>query len=682
MMNHCRKTIAVLLSAALLGAALTACAPAGTTGQTPGTEEPGTTPETPGTTPENPGTGDVFDTGTTPEGILGLSHESGVYASDLLLSVSAGEASHTIYYTLDGSLPTEDSLCYSAPIVIRDEGASRDYPLTDAVAAWYDSLYAPRGTYEYETGNACTVVRLLEVDAQGNEVARKTKTYFIREKGAAAFELPVISLSLPQENAVAFYTDIEEEPKERAEMEYFDFASGERFALNTQIKVGGNWTKWFPYHTMNVNFNKDENDKKNEPVTVKAFGDRPARDGSELTDFKRFRLHCGGNSQNITWFGDAFVQRVAAEIAPESGDMVQTATTGYRPCEVYINGEYWGMYAIREHYADVYFEQNYGVDKDDVILIDRSHYVVEGDSAYEDDAVFNTRYHFEVAEDDEEERGMAYATELFDALYAAVGLAEAGDMDGYARAIADLGDMIDVQSLTDLILVQFYTGNWDFMSNNIKMWRTANVDPENPYADGKWRFCLHDLDFSFEFAWGDNGLSGANGYLLYDQSDYSYSVDSFDPAYMESAPYTYRPGVNYLDFYLGNAYLNYNGVGTLSLENTCLFSAFVYDEGFRETFAARAQEIAEIYTSDAALEILDEMEEEVDTPIQRHVLRWNRTQWNDSFDYSIWKDKLSNTRAVLASRTNCYGIYPNNDYLDRQIEAAFWRYLNDISYDA
>lgn len=300
MMNHCRKTIAVLLSAALLGAALTACAPAGTTGQTPGTEEPGTTPETPGTTPENPGTGDVFDTGTTPEGILGLSHESGVYTSDLLLSVSAGEASHTIYYTLDGSMPTEDSLCYSAPIVIRDEGASRDYPLTDAVAAWYDSLYAPRGTYEYETGNACTVVRLLEVDAQGNEVARKTKTYFIREEGAAAFELPVISLSLPQENVVAFYTDIEEEPKERAEMEYFDFASDERFALNTQIKVGGNWTKWFPYHTMNVNFNKDENDEKNEPVTVKVFGDRPARDGSELTDFKRFRLHCGGNSQNIT----------------------------------------------------------------------------------------------------------------------------------------------------------------------------------------------------------------------------------------------------------------------------------------------------------------------------------------------------------------------------------------------
>ena len=134
--------------------------------------------------------------------------------------------------------------------------------------------------------------------------------------------------------------------------------------------------------------------------------------------------------------------------------------------------------------------------------------------------------------------------------------------------------------------------------------------------------------------------------------------------------------------YLGNAYLNYNGVGTLSPENTCLFSAFVYDEDFRETFAARAQEIAEIYTSDAALEILDEMEEEVDTPIQRHVLRWNRTQWNDSFDYSVWKNKLSNTRAVLASRTNCYGIYPNNDYLDRQIEAAFWRYLNDISYYA
>ena len=29
------------------------------------------------------------------------------------------------------------------------------------------------------------------------------------------------------------------------------------------------------------------------------------------------------------------------------------------------------------------------------------------------------------------------------------------------------------------------------------MWRSTKIDPNNPYADGKLRFCLHDADFSF-----------------------------------------------------------------------------------------------------------------------------------------------------------------------------------------
>ena len=29
------------------------------------------------------------------------------------------------------------------------------------------------------------------------------------------------------------------------------------------------------------------------------------------------------------------------------------------------------------------------------------------------------------------------------------------------------------------------------------MWRTSKIDPEQEYYDGKWRFCLHDVDFAF-----------------------------------------------------------------------------------------------------------------------------------------------------------------------------------------
>lgn len=611
---------------------------------------------------------------TEPGTSFALSHESGVYSSAITLTVSKEDPTHRIFYTFDCSEPTTKSAEYSRAIVISDDAATRSYPFTQAVV--HDP--STHGSYTYGTGNACTVVKFLETDAAGNEVSRTTKTYFIREEGASAFPLPVISISMPQQNAVSFYNDTENESKERAEMEYFDFSTGERFALNTQIKLGGNWTKGFPYRTMNVNFNKDENGEKNEPVTVKLFGDRPARDGSELTDFRRFRLHSGGNSQTLTWFGDAFVQRVAAEVPSDNGDFLTTATTGYRPCEVYLNGEYWGLYAIREHYSDVYFEQNYGVDKDDVILVDKAYNIVAGDPAYSDASVFNTTYHFELKEDDEAGQGMALAEELFDFLYVTGEYETISDPEVYAQ----FEEMVDTESLIDLVLVNMYAGNWDFMNNNVKMWRTAHVDPENPYADGKWRFCLHDLDFSFEMQWGDNGLRNANGYLLYTQSDYA-SHGRVPISEYTNDTITYRPGANYLDFYLGNAYLTYNGIGQLDASYTCLLSSPARNAAFREAFAARAETVKQIYSSEQANTIINEMQEEVYVPMERHLLRWDRSD----YDFNDWLGFVARTCDVLYTRNYLRDdlyyfdggmMYENGDYFDRQIEAAFWRFENDI----
>ena len=177
---------------------------------------------------------------------LTLSKESGVYESAFDLTVTAEDETHKIYYALDGSIPTTASLRYDGAIAVT-EGAGRSYPLTYGVQ-WNAYDY---GDYNFSTGNCATVVRLLEVDESGKEVARKTATYFIGK----AFSLPVVSLSMPEKDALKFYNDIEKESKARAEVEYFDFASGERFACNTQIKIGGNWTKGYPYRKMNLNFN-------------------------------------------------------------------------------------------------------------------------------------------------------------------------------------------------------------------------------------------------------------------------------------------------------------------------------------------------------------------------------------------------------------------------------------------
>lgn len=87
------------------------------------------------------------------------------------------------------------------------------------------------------------------------------------------------------------------------------------------------------------------------------------------------------------------------------------------------------------------------------------------------------------------------------------------------------------------------------------------------------------------------------------------------------------------------------------------------------------QEIVEIFESSAAQLILNDMQQEVDVPMHRHLLRWNRTRAGDEFNDSLWLDELENMRYALDLRTDCYGFYPNRDYFDRQIKAAFYRAL-------
>ncbi len=42
----------------------------------------------------------------------------------------------------------------------------------------------------------------------------------------------------------------------------------------------------------------------------------------------------------------------------------------------------------------------------------------------------------------------------------------------------------------------FYICNWDFGNNNVACWRARETDPDNEWADGKWRFILYDTEYS------------------------------------------------------------------------------------------------------------------------------------------------------------------------------------------
>ena len=141
-----------------------------------------------------------------------------------------------------------------------------------------------------------------------------------------------------------------------------------------------------------------------------------------------------------------------------------TATQRYLPCQVFLNGEYWGMYYLMEKYSAEYLAGHYDVEQDNTLLIKDTRYVEDGD--YE--ALQNYR-------------------DLRDFL----SQADFSDPENYAELLTKM----DMQSFIDWMCTNIYIANTDTkpLGGNVLTWQT--VTPENDTeGDGRFRWILYDLD--------------------------------------------------------------------------------------------------------------------------------------------------------------------------------------------
>lgn len=463
------------------------------------------------------------DTKTIPNGYTELysgiyiSKTPGYYSTEQTLSFSVDD-NLELYYSLnyDNSDVSAMTL-YEKPFKVNKSSTNNivNYPVTKSVDAILpDDTEGKCVSDTYinniqKTGNYVLfdkqpVVKIAVIDKETKQtVFKRSLTYIISDKVTENIDIPVISLSLPYEDIMGengFYNKIREDISKRADLEYFDSKYNEYFYRNTQVKLGGNWTLGYPQRTLNLNFNKDENGKKNDKVNEHVFENRTKRADSKkrLTNLTRIRLHNGGNAfESSTRINDAILQEIMKD--------GYAATTGYRPAVVYINGEYWGLMSIREQYKDVYFENNYDVDKDNVITYD-----LKGT--------------WSVDEGDE-----------------TVGITKLNEMESYLSNNDFRNDTVyqqfidkylDIHSFLDVVLAHAYSGNWDFIGNfnNLKMWTVQEANDENDYEDGKFRFVLHDTDFAFTSYQNPLYPYHANAYCKFPLFQKLMSNDSFRDA--------------------------------------------------------------------------------------------------------------------------------------------------------
>ncbi|MCZ7556010.1 MAG: lamin tail domain-containing protein [Bacteroidia bacterium] len=189
-----------------------------------------------------------------------------------------------------------------------------------------------------------------------------TRSYFIEQSPT----LPVVSLSGDPGHFFDFdYGILRNAIKERevpVSVEYFNETGERGFASSAGARVFGSTIYALPQRPIAIRFRADYG----QPLI-----DYPLFEGRNTTTFTSLLLRNGGNDYNLAYFRDG----LAVQLAKGSMDIDYQE---YKPCVVYINGAYHGVYELRERVDNSTLGQNNAVSPANVDLLEDSLVVVSG----------------------------------------------------------------------------------------------------------------------------------------------------------------------------------------------------------------------------------------------------------------------------------------------------------------
>ncbi|MDF2904864.1 MAG: hypothetical protein K0R34_185 [Herbinix sp.] len=231
------------------------------------------------------------------------------------------------------------------------------------------------------------------------------------------------------------------------------------------IRTYGGWSRANKQKSVKM-YARKEYDEENNKFRYEFFPERTGTDGKVLDAFKQLVLRNCGNDNGFAFIRDELFQTLAAQAGYQDHVAV-------RPAAMYVNGDYRGFFWLHEVYGDDYFEDHYG----DYI---GEFQILEGGETFK-----------EIDEDGSNETFVNDYTQMYDKFSATDLTVEAN--------YQELCEQMDVENYLAYYALQVYIGNEDWPHNNYKTYRYYTTDGEvyreAPF-DGKWRYLLHDLDFS------------------------------------------------------------------------------------------------------------------------------------------------------------------------------------------
>lgn len=401
-----------------------------------------------------------------------FSKDNGFYKDSFYLNIYA--PSEEIYYTLDGSEPTKESLQYTEALLIEDASKNENvHSMREDLSAGF-IVEEDYQTPDYLV-DKCTTIKVAYYDKNGVKSNTEERVYFVGFDEKRGYEnVNIITVTCEPS---ALFSDEEGiyvlgDSYQRFVESGSDEDNWGLWGANYRNR-GRNWEREANIHVFNENRENVLSQKVGiriqggisrayYPKSLNFFARDEYGDNRMRYDFwgtgyypKRMTLTSGGND-----YKGKMLDRLVSELTTDC----DFATMHYEPYILFLNGEYWGFYYLTEKYDEQYLEYYYDVDPLNIVAVKK-------------DTV-------EIGE----ETDLTFYTELCEFL-------ENSDMtleENYRHAC----ELLDMESLIDYFAAEIYIARKvDWPNSNFTLWRVKNVG-DREYEDGKWRWMLFDVNTS------------------------------------------------------------------------------------------------------------------------------------------------------------------------------------------
>jgi len=351
----------------------------------------------------------------------------GTYNQDIRLHIQPPHPNADILFTIDGSVPTYASgTVYTRPLHL--------------------SAVTP----------AVTVIRARAVLPEGQLGPVASASYFV----GLSTSLPLLSLIIEPDDLWDPQQGIYANPYKRGmawerpvDVTYVDQgglfqSTGQSgFHIPAGVRIHGEWSRNYDKKALRLYFRQEYG---------QSWLEYPLFDNSDLHTFKRLVIHNGGQDWAIPHTNWTLIRnQLAARLAFE----VNGYATHSQPALLFINGEAWGIYQIRERIDERFLTEQYNITAADFLEtpeLFKQRAILMGDAEHWDHLLHFVEAH------------------------------SLADWDNYAY----VESQVDLANFIDYNILQLYAANIDWPHHNVHQFRPR-------VQGGRWHWMFWDSDHGF-----------------------------------------------------------------------------------------------------------------------------------------------------------------------------------------